>query len=893
MLEIKTVALRPRGAVSILKPVTSRGSNKSSGISLSLHSPSRVTHQITSGSSGSLGSLRAGSTSSLPPLAPGTPSNSAHMLSTSPSPLLSPLSTSVGDSPSLVGSHAGSVPSPLGSPHSGAVLRIRNSSKRWGTWKRKREITTAATNSIPSAPSPRIGSMSPQTFMPSMYPVSPLFSPIRIDGNAASSSSSSSSNTAILTSPIRSSNSMQTIAAPPAGALSSMNRRHSVTLADISRIAEMRRLRRDARLASRNSATTPAASATPHANTSSSSTTTTTNLTTPPRASPPSSSSKSSTKIAASKAASMVAPKKSRFTHLKDIEGNKHYKGKSLEVSGPELEDLLAMRKQLELDEELEEAAEEDEESKVERSVSGLNGNGHYERRGSNDKLPRLRIDSSTDGNDDTYPQTPLPRKSQAQEQAEEEQAEEEEFDEMIYSLLSSPLQIGAVIKRTAILPIRSGDDQGLFDDKRSRRRFDTWSLVWQRMGMKLIGDPTTSGWGAWSRDPSDAPPTPISPQRGLPPPAFPDGDTKCVITPSPTPPSTTILSSMSSIPTIPTNNTNNKNGITTSGAGVTTTSSSSSTTPPPSSGSPLTSSGSHLHSILGRRPAALRRTVRFDFNYVPPPVSVMAPSYIASLPPGSPLLAQINATPTAGGSGATSSISTPSSLTTPMTPQLQAPIVSLTSPAPAGFKQRARSIIKTAPPSGRVLETQDEAAARVAQERDHEREVRLKSLADGALLTKINSMGKSHERWFQVQEDDLCWGKATSKGTKKKAGLFNRIKKRVLADVIRVRYGTRWSRRFFRYNEKGLPPWLGFSIIFMDRTLDIVCKSDAEVETWFLGLQSLTPLSGAYLTKGAFLWSRIRMKLRYKAREGGLTDRDVCCRPLSLMFVTYRACVV
>lgn len=94
-----------------------------------------------------------------------------------------------------------------------------------------------------------------------------------------------------------------------------------------------------------------------------------------------------------------------------------------------------------------------------------------------------------------------------------------------------------------------------------------------------------------------------------------------------------------------------------------------------------------------------------------------------------------------------------------------------------------------------------------------------------------------------------------------------------LLADAIRMRFGTRWSRRFIKYNERGHQPWLGFSIFYLDRcvlalrlrslsrllmfvlsarsSLDIICKDDQQALTWFLGLQSLTPMSSAYLTKG------------------------------------------
>ena len=58
--------------------------------------------------------------------------------------------------------------------------------------------------------------------------------------------------------------------------------------------------------------------------------------------------------------------------------------------------------------------------------------------------------------------------------------------------------------------------------------------------------------------------------------------------------------------------------------------------------------------------------------------------------------------------------------------------------------------------------------------------------------------------------------------------------------------------------------PWLAFTIEFPDRTLDLVGAREDEVQQWFLGVQSLAPLSVHHLTMGGVLWQRLIMKLNF-----------------------------
>eukprot|EP00456_Euglypha_rotunda_P031284 TRINITY_DN24369_c0_g1_i8.p1 TRINITY_DN24369_c0_g1~~TRINITY_DN24369_c0_g1_i8.p1 ORF type:complete len:183 (-),score=1.70 TRINITY_DN24369_c0_g1_i8:25-498(-) len=122
-------------------------------------------------------------------------------------------------------------------------------------------------------------------------------------------------------------------------------------------------------------------------------------------------------------------------------------------------------------------------------------------------------------------------------------------------------------------------------------------------------------------------------------------------------------------------------------------------------------------------------------------------------------------------------------------------------------------------------------------------------------------------------------WTKVNKKKGTKRSSIFVRPKKRILAEVMRLRYGSRWSRRFLRYNHKQRPPWLCFTIVLPDRTLDILCEDERQVTTWFLGLQSLAPLSPCYLSVGALLWTRARMKVRFQARSERVKEQQLVDR--------------
>lgn len=59
--------------------------------------------------------------------------------------------------------------------------------------------------------------------------------------------------------------------------------------------------------------------------------------------------------------------------------------------------------------------------------------------------------------------------------------------------------------------------------------------------------------------------------------------------------------------------------------------------------------------------------------------------------------------------------------------------------------------------------------------------------------------------------------------------------------------------------------PWLCLSVQFDDRTIDIVGENEQQVQSWFIGLASLTSLSGSFaMSRGMLLWQRTIMKFNH-----------------------------
>eukprot|EP00808_Paulinella_micropora_P001348 g72986.t1 len=172
--------------------------------------------------------------------------------------------------------------------------------------------------------------------------------------------------------------------------------------------------------------------------------------------------------------------------------------------------------------------------------------------------------------------------------------------------------------------------------------------------------------------------------------------------------------------------------------------------------------------------------------------------------------------------------------------------------------------------PEGSV--TLGEMAKNLLRARHEEQQKFIDILSQGAILKKYSPLGKATDRWFSVSKDGskISWSRIDPKKRKRAHSLVAFTKTRNLADVLRIRYGSKFSRRFARYNNSGNPPWLCITIVFGDRTLDISCENQEQVTTWFLGLQSLAPLSTWYLSRGMVFWHRARFKIRDQQKKSG-----------------------
>jgi hypothetical protein len=153
-----------------------------------------------------------------------------------------------------------------------------------------------------------------------------------------------------------------------------------------------------------------------------------------------------------------------------------------------------------------------------------------------------------------------------------------------------------------------------------------------------------------------------------------------------------------------------------------------------------------------------------------------------------------------------------------------------------------------------------------------------------GSILIKYNVKGIPNARFFYIALSDhgdcLQWENVIKQGKGNKPhgiskSLFpsfhlfgkqiNPDRSKSLADIINLQYGA-FSKRFCRYHQRldGMKGkmWLGFSIQFTDRFVDLVAENETEVTHWFLALQSLAPQSAFFLTKGGILWQRMIMKI-------------------------------
>eukprot|EP00462_Mataza_sp_D1_P007786 CAMPEP_0175124250 /NCGR_PEP_ID=MMETSP0087-20121206/2680_1 /TAXON_ID=136419 /ORGANISM="Unknown Unknown, Strain D1" /LENGTH=816 /DNA_ID=CAMNT_0016406003 /DNA_START=90 /DNA_END=2540 /DNA_ORIENTATION=+ len=146
------------------------------------------------------------------------------------------------------------------------------------------------------------------------------------------------------------------------------------------------------------------------------------------------------------------------------------------------------------------------------------------------------------------------------------------------------------------------------------------------------------------------------------------------------------------------------------------------------------------------------------------------------------------------------------------------------------------------------------------------------KRLQKGDNLKKISGFGEVEERWFSLSKDgsDLVWEKQWQKKYRnKKTGFTNRFipdpRKKPLAEAEFIHFGFDHERSKFQfYLPAHIPPWLCFSIVFKPAALeqqvclDIICKDEAQLETWLFGLQASMVLHHDALSRAQLRWKRV-----------------------------------
>lgn len=158
-----------------------------------------------------------------------------------------------------------------------------------------------------------------------------------------------------------------------------------------------------------------------------------------------------------------------------------------------------------------------------------------------------------------------------------------------------------------------------------------------------------------------------------------------------------------------------------------------------------------------------------------------------------------------------------------------------------------------------------------------------LSTMAKGikCLLIKEKSL-KRETRWLKLTSDTfrLICQKNTGLMTKKQTSSGE------AADISGIYYGPFFSTAFDQYltpRDDGYrgKSWLTMTIDFPDQlSLNLVFPDEHSVTTWFLGLQALAPMTSYFLSRGAFLWQRLIMKLNYYGLDVARGDVDIASIP-------------
>ena len=116
------------------------------------------------------------------------------------------------------------------------------------------------------------------------------------------------------------------------------------------------------------------------------------------------------------------------------------------------------------------------------------------------------------------------------------------------------------------------------------------------------------------------------------------------------------------------------------------------------------------------------------------------------------------------------------------------------------------------------------------------------------------------------------------------KGGLFSpKPKSRLLADALRLFPDSFHSAAFLPYNARNLPPWLCLSLVFSDRSYDLVALSSLQARQWFFGLQALCPLNPTFKSPALYQWHVLKLKVQYHAKENNCTIAKYCRRIITV----------
>jgi len=145
------------------------------------------------------------------------------------------------------------------------------------------------------------------------------------------------------------------------------------------------------------------------------------------------------------------------------------------------------------------------------------------------------------------------------------------------------------------------------------------------------------------------------------------------------------------------------------------------------------------------------------------------------------------------------------------------------------------------------------------------------RAVTGGDLLTKINyHNGNKSLRYFKLCDDN------TLRWAQKEKDLNNPKVYRVcpLADIRGIIYGK--TNPKFVKNAKGLEPWLCFSLVLENRTIDLYCRED-QINYWVIGLSEelkrIRP-KAVTLTVGKYFWRKLAMMGTFKIGQYILGDR-------------------